>query len=452
MRSVVPFLRRHLAQERLLGGALVLSITQFLASLAGFFRDQSLTIVFPPDSDPIGVASIYIASFRPSDLLFQVFVMSSLSTVLVPFLAKHLTDNNRTRMNELTSSILVVTSVLFGAIALILAWQFPSIAHFFVAYQGETFHLYVVFGRFALLTNALFILGNALGQYLIAIQKYYWYGITPILWALGTIAGTYLLTPLIGPLGPMVGTLIGTVCYVVLRLAAALHAGYTFTLPRGRIIDPDLSSMGLLIIPRMVALGALQAEFLLFDRIGSSLSLSAVSLSGFARNFQSVAIGVVGIALAQSAFSPLSQAVARKHLQSFIVYLRKGIVWNVLLTTIAAAGLIVLADIPAWLLRLQGSAKETFAILLMIYALSIPFESITHLLLRSFYALKDTTTPAITTLLAASAAVTTAYVLVPSYDIFAIPIGYGVGQLTQTLLLCALPISRGYRLLKKSSS
>jgi peptidoglycan biosynthesis protein MviN/MurJ (putative lipid II flippase) len=124
----------------------------------------------------------------------------------------------------------------------------------------------------------------------------------------------------------------------------------------------------------------------------------------------------------------------------------------VLLTTIAAAGLIVLADIPAWLLRLQGSAKETFAILLMIYALSIPFESITHLLLRSFYALKDTTTPAITTLLAASAAVTTAYVLVPSYDIFAIPIGYGVGQLTQTLLLCALPISRGYRLLKKSSS
>ena len=68
-------------------------------------------------------------------------------------------------------------------------------------YGGEihrpSLQLYIQFGRFALLTNALFVLAKRWGQYLIAVQKYWIYGITPIIWALGTIGGIYFLTPVL---------------------------------------------------------------------------------------------------------------------------------------------------------------------------------------------------------------------------------------------------------------
>src|SRR6185436_17585680 len=76
-----------LGQHRLLGGALVLAVTQLGASVAGLFRDRILFHVFPPALSP--VADVYIASFRPSDLLFQVCIISALGTILVPLLAAH---------------------------------------------------------------------------------------------------------------------------------------------------------------------------------------------------------------------------------------------------------------------------------------------------------------------------------------------------------------------------
>lgn len=414
---------------------MVLAITQLGASVCGFIRDRSFASVFPLEHDPLGVASIYIAAFRPSDVLFQVFVMSSLSVVLVPFLASHLAHGRQDEMNRVTSSVLILFGTLFALIAIVCAVIFPWIAPHLVKFEGERLALYITFGRLALATNALFVIGNTVGQYLIARQRYWVYGITPILWALGTIGGIHLLTPYIGPLGPMAGTMVGTIVYVVVRCIAIVRAGFRFSLPNNGWIHGDIAQMGWLILPRMAALGALQLHLLLIDRLASGLEKSSIAINQFASNVESVIPGIVGIALAQSVFSLMSQAHAAGDTGRYRRSLVQALKYNAALAVPGAVAVVLLPQVAAWLLHLDSLSAAKFTKSLMIYAIAIPFESTNHLLLRAYYAAKNTATPSYSSVCSVIVGVTVAYASSESLGIFALALGYVTLQMCQTTIL-----------------
>jgi putative peptidoglycan lipid II flippase len=417
-------------QHRLLGGAFVLAATQFAASLAGLVRDNILNRTFPG----LSTVDVYISSFRPSDLLFQMTIMAGLSTVLVPLLARYKAHDEHDETSRLLSSVTAAGSIAFGLMALGLAILMPRIATLLVSFQGDDLALYIRFARIALLTNFLFVAGNALGQYLITVQKYWVYGITPVIYTVGTILGTVFLTPIYGQEGPMFGTLAGAVVYVLLRLAGAIHSGFRFY---GVLWHPDLKKMGWLMLPRMAALGALQLQLLFFDKLASGLDGGSVTINANARNFESVLVGVVGIALAQSAFPLLSHAAAKKEWERYRIYLKKGILTVLALTVPGAIVLVFMAPIAARLVHLQD-VLPVFSMALLVYAIAIPFESLNHLLLRSFYALHRTTTPAIFSVLNGTTAIIVSYFLVPSMGVYALAAGFTAGQVLQLAGLFAL--------------
>jgi len=391
----------------------------------GLIRDRVLAKTFPG----LDVVDVYIAAFRPSDLLFQVMIMAGFSVALVPLLAQYKAKKEESKMSDLLSGVVTVAALVFGVVALIAAIFFPQIAPALAQFEGGSKELYIQFARIALLTNFLFIFGNAFGQYLITIQRYWIYGLTPIFYTLGTILGTLYLTPFFGPFGPIYGTLCGAIAYVILRLVGIIRAGFR---PKLIFWHPDIPELIRLMIPRMVALGALQAELLLFDRVASGLVTGSVTINAYARNFQAVAVGVVGIALAQSAFSLLSQAAANKETERFWIYLKKGIGILLVLTIPAAIALAFLAPVAAWLVHLSA-VLPVFSICLTLYAISIPFESINHLLLRSFYSLKHTVTPAILSVVNGTIAIAVAWYLAPKYGVYSLALGFTVGQIAQMI-------------------
>ncbi len=429
------FLQSLLSERRIAGGAAVLAITSLAASGTGFLRDQAFSVMFPLDQDPIGVASVYIAAFRPSDLLFQILVMSCLSVVVVPFLASHLAHDRKEEVNRILSSTMFMFSMVFGVIALVAAIFFPLLASHMVKFEGESLRLYIIFGRIALLTNFLFVFGNAFGQYLIAVQRYWVYGLTPIIWASGTILGTYFLTPYYGPLGPMIGTVAGTVLYVFFRALAVFKAGFRLRATRQNLFHSELTHMGLLIIPRMAALGALQLQLLLLDRLASGLGKEMVALNQFASNFESVIPGIVGIAIAQSAFSTLSQTAALKDMNKLSQQVKKSLIFNLILALPGTVALALCSSLAAWFMHLGPSVSGIFMNSLLIYACAVPFESTNHIILRTFYALKNTGWPALGSALSGTAAVTVGFVLLPTLGIYALAVAYVTGQLCQTLFL-----------------
>ncbi len=426
------FLREHAGQHRILGGAAVLAVTQAGASVTGLVRDRLLNQTFNAD---LGIVDAYIASFRPSDLLFQLTIMAGISTVLVPLLTR---AQNGGESSKLLSSVMGIGSLVFGFIALVGAFAFPFIAPILVDFDGETLALYVQFGQLALFTNFLFVCGNSLGQYLITVQKYWLYGVTPIFYTLGTIVGTVFVTPFVGAMGPMYGTVGGAIVYVIVRFAGAIHAGYR---PSLQFWHPELSTMGVLMLPRMAALAVLQLQLLLFDTLASGLPAGSVTINSNARNFQSFVVGVIGIALAQSAFPLLSQAAARGEKDRFVLYVRKGVLIIIGLTIPAAIALVLATPIAVRLVNLED-VYMPFAAALMVYALSIPFESLNHLVLRSYYALHVTALPAVMSVLNGGLAIAAAWILAPHIGIQAIPAGFLIGQAVSLIgLLVLLPFA-----------
>lgn len=412
-----------------MGGAIVLALTQLGASVAGLVRDNLLARTFPG----LGIVDVYVSSFRPSDLLFQICIMSALGTVFVPILAAHKAHGRRGEIDQVLAGTMAMGGVVFGLIAIALSVGLPWIAPYLVKFTGADLDLYIRFGQLALLTNFLFVFGNALGQYLITEQRYWIYGISPILYTLGTIAGTVWLTPMIGVYGPMIGTVLGAVVYVLFRAAAVVH--YGFRLPK-KLWHPDLNQLGWLMLPRMLALGALQFQFLLFDTIASGLDRGSITINAYARNFQSVLVGVAGIALAQSAYSLMSQAAAKGEFQRFRIYIEKSLGMIFLLLIPASIGLIVMAPVAAMLVHLHTDAwYPVFRITLILYVLSAPFESASHLLLRGYYAHKDTITPAILVVGSAFISVGLAAALTAKLGVFALAFGYSVGQIIQAGIL-----------------
>jgi len=76
----------------------------------------------------------------------------------------------------------------------------------------------------------------------------------------------------------------------------------------------------------------------------------------------------------------------------------------------------------------------------MFYAISIPFESINHLLLRSFYALKHTVTPAAMSVLNGAVAIACAWILAPRFGVYSLALGFALGQIVEMIgLIVMLP-------------
>lgn len=421
-----------LSQRRILGGAAVLAMTQFGASVAGLIRDRLLTQTFPG----LRTVDVYIASFRPSDLLFQIFIMAGFSVALVPLLARYHVERHEREMEKLLNGVLFVSALGFGAIALVLTILMPVLAPYLTQFSGEDLALYIRFARLALLTNFLFVFANAYGQYLLTVQRYWVYGLAPILYTAGTIAGTLWLTPLFGQEGPMYGTVIGAVVCTFVRLGALLSRGYR---PRLTLWHPDIGELGLLMLPRMIALAMLYVELLVFDGIASGMPAGSVTVNAYTRNFQSVVLGVSGMALALSIFSLLSQSAAQGEWRRYGVYLRKGILYLLALTLPGAAALVLLAPVAIWLVHLERYAP-LFTVCLAVYAISIPFESLNHLFSRAYFSIKDTTKPAIFNVANAVVAVAIAWWCAPKLGVLSLPLGFTIGHVVQMIgLMYLLP-------------
>ncbi len=412
-------------------GTVILAATQLLASIAGLVRDRVLTSTFPG----LDVVDVYLASFRPSDLLFQAAVMSAMGTVLVPILAGYHAKDDRQGMDRVLSGAMVVGGLAFGVIALLLAVFLPVLQPFLAGgFTGEAAQLYVTFGSLALLSNFLFVFGTALGQYLITEERYLAYGITPILYTLGTIAGTIFLTPLIGVYGPMAGTLLGAIIYVLVRLLAVLRIGARLSLV---FWHPDLQAMGRLMLPRILSLSAFQAQLLILDAMATYLPAGSITISNYARNFQSVLVGVVGIAVAQTVYAPLSKTAATRNSEAFSRLYRVGWISILVLTIPGAIGLWLAAPVAAWLVHLTA-VLPLFAVTLGIFALSVPLESLTHLQYRAFYAYKHTLWPSLAGIVGGTGAISVAWLLLDRFGVVALAAGYAVGELLQVIVLAAL--------------
>ena len=426
---------RRLADRFLPRGAAVLSVLIFASYVLGLVRDRIFARTFGagPELDA------YNSAFVLPELLLDVLVEAGLAAPFIPIFLRLRAGADPAEGDRFARSILTAGVAVMGIAALVM-FVFAEatteiIAPGFVGAQRE---LYASLFRVMLVTPILFAASLTLGQVLLAEQRFFWYGLAPLLYNGGIVIGTILFSDALGIYGPAIGAVIGATIHLGSRFIGLKGSAFRIGLGwEGR--TPPIREFVRLMLPKMASHPVEPMTFLFFTAVASGLAAGSVTAVSFARNFQSVPVSLVGVAFALAIFPTLSTVHARGDRRSFVRLVRSSATSIGVLTILAAVGLLVVGQAAIEVLLGGGAfGEEDVALVagtLSVFALSVPFESLSHLLSRAIYATRHTLLQVLASIAGLAITVVVTANTVRELEVLAIPLGFAVGQAGKTVLL-----------------
>jgi putative peptidoglycan lipid II flippase len=417
-------------------GAAILSALIFASYLVGLLRDRIFARTFGAGAE----LDAYNAAFVLPELLLDVLVEAGLAAPFIPiFMRLRAASADPADANRFGRTILTGAVGVMGAAAIVM-FVFADATTALIApgFTGDQRELYVDLFRVMLVTPVLFAASLTLGQVLLAEQRYVWYGIAPLLYNGGIIVGTLLFSDGLGIYGPAIGAVIGATIHLLSRFVGLRGSSF-----RARFEwIPRTASVGefvRLMLPKMISHPVEPITFLFFTNVASGLAAGSVTVISYANNFRSVPVSLVGVAFALAVFPALSTAHATGDRSRFLRLLGSNLTSIVLITTIAAVALIVVGEVAIRVLLGGGAfgpddVARTAAVL-GAFALSVPFESVTHLLSRAIYATRHTLLQVVGSLGGLAVTILATLALLPALELIAIPVGYAIGQAVKVVLL-----------------
>ena len=198
--------------------------------------------------------------------------------------------------------------------------------------------------------------------------------------------------------GMAIGALIGGVGQVVLQWPALHHAGYRYR-PILNLRDPGLREILRLMGPGILGLAAVQINLLVNTILATGEGTGAVSWLSYAFRLMYLPIGLFGVSIATAALPTLSRQAARENPEEMRQTISNGLRLMFMLNVPATLGLVTLASPIVALIFERGSftpADTTAtAAALMCYAPGLLGYSTVKIAVPSFFALRDSRTPAL---------------------------------------------------------
>jgi putative peptidoglycan lipid II flippase len=415
-------------------GALVLSVLTFGGYVMGLVRDRILSRTFGagPELD------VFNAAFVLPDLTFSVIVASGLAAPFIPIFVDLRRRDGQAAV-EFGQTILTVAVTAMAVASLVLAlaapWTVEVVAPGFTADQRAT---YVDLFRILSITQILFAASTALGEVLVAERRFLFFGLAPLMFNTGIVAGVLVLGDRIGIAAPAVGAVLGAALHLGVRVVGI--RGTTFRIrPRLAVRSAAVREFIRLAIPKTGSGPIEPLTFFFFTRVASTLAAGSITSINLARNFQSVPVSLIGVAFSVAAFPAFAAAHASGERAAFVELVRTNVLRVGLLTSAAGIGLAIVGGLAIEVLlgggRFDADDVARTAQVLAVFAISVPFESLGHLLSRAIYATHHTTSQVLATLAGFAVTVVLTQGTVGTLGAVAIPLGFTAGSALRCALL-----------------
>lgn len=433
--SAKIFLRK---QTNILSASLVLMMAVLVSRLLGLLRDRLLAGAFFAEGNQWQL-DVYFAAFRLPDMVFQLLVMGALSAAFIPVFSQYL-EKDEPEAWRLASAVITFASgvflILAGVIALFAQPLNRLIAPTFSPYELD---LMVQLTRIMLIAQFFFVLSNFFTGMIQSYQRFLVPALAPVAYNLGIIFGIKFLAPQWGIYGPALGVVLGAFLHLMIQAPLLWRLGFVYQ-PVIDLAHKGLRRIGKLMIPRTLSLAVSQIELTVAVLIATSLTAGSLSIFYLAQHLSVLPVGLFGLTIGQAALPALAKE-AEQNLENFKkVFLAS--LRQILYLALPAGVLLIVLRIP--LVRIAFGAK-TFpweATLLTgkvvaILALSVFAQAIIQLLVRGFYALQDTMTPLLVSLVTVGINVGLSFWLVfgLTMDIVGLGLAITVATLLQALAL-----------------
>jgi putative peptidoglycan lipid II flippase len=419
-------------------GAILLAVLSFASYGAGLVRDRIFARTFGagPELDA------YNAAFLLPELALDVLVASGLTAPFVPVFTTLLRDDpDPDAAPRFAQTVLTLAVLVMAATSLVLLLVAPqTIGIVAPGFDAANRERYLELFRLMLLTPIVFAASTALGEILVAERRFLTYALAPILYNVGIAAGTFLLHGSLGIRAAAVGAVAGAVLHLGIRLVGIRRSSVRLR-PRLALRMPAVREFLRLMVPKMASHPIDPVTFLFFTNIATTLAAGSVTAISFARNFQSVPVALIGVAISLAAFPSLSAAWAAGDRQGFARLVRTNAITIGVLTLAAAIGLAIVGPVAIEVL-LGGGAFDAADValtagVLAAFAISVPFDSLGHLLARGLYATHNTLLAVLAALAGFVVTLGVTIALVGPAGVLAIPLGFAAGTAVRTALQAA---------------
>jgi putative peptidoglycan lipid II flippase len=384
-------------QTSILSAAMVITVASIISAFSGLLVKRHLiSSFFQTEASQQALEAFWFA-FQIPDMMFQLIILGALSAAFIPIFTSQKKKGvekafmmSSIMMNALLATFLVVTVLVF-----IFAEPLTLLrtGDQFTPYQID---IVITLTRIMLVAQFFFAISNFLTGILQSFQRFVLPAIAPILYNLGILAGVYLFADDFGIYSAGMGVVMGAFAHMMIQVPLVLKLGFKYQFSF-QLDYPGIKEFFKLMPPRALAIGANEGRKLILGFFASSLGNLSFLMMQLALTLMAIPIRFFGVSISQASLPFLSEESNPKDRKRFIALILQSL-HQIAFLVFPATVLLLILRLPVVRLvfgtvDFPWETTRTTSQLVGIIAISIPTQALVHLLIRAFYALKDTKTP-----------------------------------------------------------
>lgn len=426
-------------QSSILSAATLIMGMTIASQILGLVRQRVVLHFFVPDQ-----SSLFFAALRLPELLFEVLVYGMFSSAFIPIFTKAFKKNEKEAW-ETSGKIVTIGLLVFLVFALVFG-IFAEQIYTAVApgYSAEQIKTIANLARILFLAQGIFIISYVLTSVLESLRRFLVPALAPIFYNLGLIAGTYFLAPRFGIAAPAIGVVIGALVHFLIQLPLSIKLGFRFTTN----IKPndEVKDIARLAAPRLLDLSVQQVVDMTVLYFASIISTASYTYFTLANSLQLAPVRLFGTSLAKAALPTLTRESDSP--EQFSKTLLKTL-YQMLFLIVPVATLFIVLRIP--MIRIffgtsifDWNSTVSTGMVLSAFAIGIPFQAMVPLLARAFYALHDTKTPVLISVVGDILIIASNLVLIGFFrlPVWSLGAAFSVGALVETIILSIMMTKR----------
>ncbi len=313
VKKFISFLGREISG--LHDAAYLLGAFALMSQVLALVRDRLLAHTFGASQ----ALDLYYAAFRVPDFLFAVVASLFSASIIIPFLSERVKISKNVG-REFLSVVFSIFLIVMVTISAIIFFLFPLfVAKIFPGFSEEPFRSEIILlTRILLLSPIMLGLSNLIASVTQLYNRFFIYGISPLLYNAGIIFGIVFLAPRFGSAGLVWGVAIGAVLHFLVQVPFVARQGLfpriIFSFKKYR------TAFGMFVVafPRTLAMSAQEVSEFFLISLASLMSAGSISILSLSWNLQSVPLSVVGVSYSLAAFPSMAVLFARGERTKFV--------------------------------------------------------------------------------------------------------------------------------------
>jgi len=376
----------------------IIAIGNVTSRVLGLVREQVIAGLFGASA----ATDAFVAASAVPTIIFDLLIGGAISAALIPVFSDYAAPNRREELARLAGTVLTLTLVAMGGLAVLLELLAPAVAYLVGGgFAPEVLSLTTQLVRFILPSAACFGVSAVLTGLLYSQQRFTFPAFGAAIYNLGIILGGLLLARHLGVTSLALGVVLGALLQVVIQLPGLRGLGLRFTLEPGH---PGLRRILELYTPVVLGLIVSQVAVVIDRNLASRTGEGSMAAMRFATTLIQFPLGLVVTAISMAVLPTLARLASEEDLAVFRRTLALGVRLVLILIIPATVGLAVLGTPIVALLFERGAftPEDTrlTVLALTFYLIGLPCAAVDQPLIYAFYARKDTRTPVLVGLMA----------------------------------------------------